>query len=121
MYTELVVFLQSGGPFMYPILIVFAFGLAIAIERYLYLTSIKRNNRKLLNKILPLLSRGQYKEVLNMTSNSKVAICKMLALGIDRLQSSAERDEVEMAMEEVMMETIPRIEKRTHYIQCLPI
>ena len=116
MYTELVVFLQSGGPFMYPILIVFAFGLAIAAERYFYLSFVKRNNRKLLNKILPLLSKGQYKEVLAMTSTSKVAICKMLALGIDRLQSSAERDEVEMAMEEVMMETIPRIEKRTHYI-----
>ena len=51
-----------------------------------------------------------------MTSTSQVAICKMLTLGIDRLQSSAERDEVEMAMEEVMMETIPRLEKRTHYI-----
>lgn len=116
MYTELVTFLQSGGPFMYPILMVFAFGLAIAVERYFYLSFVKRNNKKLLNKILPLLSSGKYKEVQSMTSTSQVAICKMLTLGIDRLQSSAERDEVEMAMEEVMMETIPRLEKRTHYI-----
>ena len=101
---------------MYPILMVFAFGLAIAVERYFYLSFVKRNNKKLLNKILPLLSSGKYKEVQSMTSTSQVAICKMLTLGIDRLQSSAERDEVEMAMEEVMMETIPRLEKRTHYI-----
>ena len=44
MYSELVRFLQSGGPFMYPIMIVFAFGLAIAFERYFYLSFIKKCN-----------------------------------------------------------------------------
>jgi len=37
-------------------------------------------------------------------------------LGISRQLSSARRADVEMAMEEVMLETIPRLEKRTHYI-----
>jgi biopolymer transport protein ExbB/TolQ len=97
-------------------MIVFAFGLAIAFERYFYLAFIKRNNRRLLKKIMPLLSDGRFSDVQKITANSKVAICMMLSLGITRQQSSARRADVEMAMEEVMLETIPRLEKRTHYI-----
>ena len=37
-YSTIVQFFQEGGLFMYPIVIVFAMGLAIAIERYAYLT-----------------------------------------------------------------------------------
>ena len=98
MYSEFVRFLQSGGAFMYPIMIVFAFGLA------------------LLKRIMPLLANGRFDEVNKITTDSRVAICMMLSLGISRKQASAGRDDVEMAMEEVMMETIPRLEKRTHYI-----
>lgn len=116
MYAEFVRFLQSGGPFMYPIMLVFAFGLAIAFERYFYLSSVKRNNRKLLKKLMPLLNDKRFNDVYKITAKSKVAICMMLSLGITRQQASAERADVEMAMEEVMMETIPRLEKRTHYI-----
>jgi len=116
MYSEFVRFLQSGGPFMYPIMIVFAFGLAIAFERYFYLSYIKSNNKRLLKKIMPLLMDGRFKDVYQITSKSKVAICMMLSLGITRQRDSARRDDIEMAMEEVMMETIPRLEKRTHYI-----
>jgi biopolymer transport protein ExbB len=116
MYSEFVNFLQSGGSFMYPIMIVFAFGISISFERYFYLSSVKRNNRKLLKKIMPLLSDGKLKEVYQITQKSKVAICMMLSLGIARQQSSSRQADVEMAMEEVMIETIPRLEKRTHYI-----
>ncbi|TNF35861.1 MAG: MotA/TolQ/ExbB proton channel family protein [Gammaproteobacteria bacterium] len=116
MYSELVTFFQTGGPFMYPILFVFAFGIAIAIERYIYLTALKLNNRRLLSKIVPILQQGNLQEVYQITSRSKVAICQMLNLGITTLQSSAKRDEIEMAMEEGLMEIIPRLEKRTHYL-----
>jgi len=116
MYSEFVTFLQSGGPFMYPILFVFVFGMAIAVERYFYLSAYKMNNRRLIKKLMPLLKDGEYKQVYQITSRSKVAICQMLTLGVARLQSSAKRDEIEMAMEESMMETIPRLEKRTHYL-----
>lgn len=116
MFSEFIRFLQSGGAFMYPIMIVFAFGLAIATERYLYLSSVKKNNKKLLGEIMPLLNQGRFDQVAEITGKSKVAICMMLSLGISRQQDSARRDDVEMAMEEVMMETIPRLEKRTHYI-----
>ena len=38
LWNLIVRFFQGGGDFMYPIAIVFVVGLAIAIERYIYLT-----------------------------------------------------------------------------------
>jgi biopolymer transport protein ExbB len=41
---SIVRFFVAGGAFMYPILIVFAVGAAIAIERYITLTMVRRRN-----------------------------------------------------------------------------
>ena len=106
MYDEIVTFMQTGGPFMYPILGVLAFGLAIAIERYIYLTTIEMNNRRLLTKLMPLLRDGELNQVYQITSRSKVAICQMLNLGLTRLKIKPQRDQIEMAMEESLMEII---------------
>jgi biopolymer transport protein ExbB/TolQ len=117
MISDFIVFFKSGGAFMYPILFVLAFGFAIAIERYIYLTAIKLNNRRLLDKLVPLLKQGNLQEVYQITSRSNVAICQMLRFGIEAMQASASRrDDIEAAMEEELMQIIPRLEKRTHYI-----
>jgi biopolymer transport protein ExbB len=119
MFSDFVTFFQSGGPFMYPIMLVFAFGIAIAIERYFYLTAIKFNNRRLLAKIMPLLKQGSFQEAYQISSRSNVAICQMLNLGLSTMQSSSRREDIEMAMEEELMEIMPRLEKRTHYLAML--
>lgn len=116
MYSSIVRFFQDGGPFMYPIMVVLAIGLAIALERYLYLSVARRQNRKLLSQLLPLLQRGDYQQAYGITSKSNQAICRMLSQGLSRYKSATNRDDIEAAMEESMMETIPRLEKRTHYL-----
>lgn len=116
MYKTIVDFFQDGGVFMYPIMIVLAVGLAIALERYMYLSIIKRNNIKLLNKFLPLLQKGDFQGAYSIVSKSNHAISRMLGQGLTRMKSAEHRDEIETAMEESMMETIPQIEKRTHYL-----
>ena len=55
MYSTIVRFFQDGGTFMYPIAIVLVCGLAIAIERYLFLTAAKMSNRKAFNQLMPPL------------------------------------------------------------------
>ena len=46
-------FFVTGGPFMYPILIVFAVGVAIAIERFVTLMRVRRRNDDMWNKVQP--------------------------------------------------------------------
>ena len=55
--NSIVGFMQEGGFFMYPILLVLALGLAIAIERFLYLSSTRSSNIKAWKQMLPLWSR----------------------------------------------------------------
>ncbi len=47
-YTSIVNFMQSGGFFMYPIALVFAVGLAVAIERYVYLSKTAVSNVRIM-------------------------------------------------------------------------
>lgn len=116
MYNSIVSFFQNGGAFMYPIMVVLAIGLAIALERYIYLTISKANNRRVMGKMMPLLQRGDYKQAFGEAGKSNHAISRMLSQGLARYKSASTRDDIETAMEESMMEAIPRLEKRTHYL-----
>jgi len=109
-------FFQDGGVFMYIILLVFALGAAIAIERYLYLTIAKKTNRSMWDKLTPLMKANNYQQAMAISSRSKSEIGKIMAYGLSRLQMTRSREDIEIAMEEGLMEVIPRLEKRTHYL-----
>ena len=115
-YSSIVNFFQDGGVFMYPIVVVLALGLAIAIERYVYLSISGATNRRLWKKLMPMVSQGNFKAALQATARSKSAIGKILSYGLSRISSSRRRDDIEKAMEESLMEEVPRLEKRTHYL-----
>ena len=112
-------FFQEGGAFMYPILFVFALGAAIAVERWMYLTMSGASNRALWKKIVPFLKAGNFQEAAAVTNKSKAAIASILTYGLYRVKSARRRDDIEKAMEESLMEVLPRLEKRTHYLATL--
>lgn len=115
-YTAIVKFFQEGGLFMYPIVIVLALGLAVAIERWVYLTLTTVNNQALWNKVTPYLKQGNFAAAMQVTSKSKAAIAQIMTYGLNRVRSARRREDVEQAMEESLMEVMPRLEKRTHYL-----
>jgi len=112
-------FFQSGGAFMYPIAGVLALGVAIAIERYIYLTLAKATNRRVWNQIMPMLQQGKFREAVNKANSSKAAIGRIMGYGLSRMGATRRREDVELAMEEGLMEAIPRLERRTHYLATL--
>lgn len=115
--TTMVQFFQTGGTFMYPILVVFALGAAISIERYIKLANERRINRKMWNQIQPVLAEGDFDAAREMVLNDdKSTISKLLTMGLERQGTVRRRDDIEIAMEESMMEIIPQLEKRTPYI-----
>ncbi len=115
-YSTFVQFFQSGGVFMYPIVVVLALGVAIAIERYIYLTAARATNQRVWKQVMPLLMDGKYGQAVAVTEKSKSALSRILRYGLDRADAKTRRDDVEVAMEEGLMETVPRLEKRTHYL-----
>lgn len=115
-YGSIVRFFQDGGAFMYPIMMVLALGVSIAIERYFYLSRSTSVNRRIWSQLMPLIRAGDYKKALAITSESKSAIGKILNYGLARTGTGRRRDDIETAMEEGLMEVVPSLEKRTHYI-----
>ena len=115
-FYSIVTFFGTGGIFMYPILIVFAVGVAIAIERYITLSIVTRKNRSVWERVQPLLSDGEFDEAREMTSENESTISQVLNMGLTLQGTVRRREDIEIAMEESMMEIVPRLEKRTPYV-----
>ena len=109
-------FFVTGGPFMYPILIVFAVGAAIAIERYITLSRVTARNQSVWTQVQPALVEGDFEKARELTSEDDSTISRLLNMGLDRQGAVRRREDVEIAMEESMMEIIPQLEKRTPYV-----
>ncbi|NNL76060.1 MAG: MotA/TolQ/ExbB proton channel family protein [Desulfobacterales bacterium] len=112
-------FFQKGGPFMYPILFVFLTGMAVAIERWFQLGRIRSQNRKIWNTFYPMLAKGEFDKLKTMANKDNSTISQMLVMGLARQGKLRRREDIEIAMEESMMEIIPRLEKRTPYVAIL--
>jgi biopolymer transport protein ExbB len=109
-------FFVSGGIFMYPILLVFAVGAAIAIERYVTLTRVTGKNRAMWGTLQPLIARGEFDKAREITGKDTSTIAQLLSMGLERQGAVRRRDDIEVVMEEAMMEIMPQLEKRTSYV-----
>ncbi|OZG73510.1 flagellar motor protein MotA [Hahella sp. CCB-MM4] len=119
MFETIVRFFQDGGTFMYPIAVVLVLGVAIAIERYVYLSVAKVSNRSDFNKLIPMVRKRDYRGALKHANQSRTAMASIIGAGIGRLLNRQSRDDIEYAMEEGLMEVLPRLEKRTQYLATL--
>jgi biopolymer transport protein ExbB len=117
--NSMIEFFNKGGMFMYPILFVFLAGMGIALERWLNLSRIRNINRKIWNKLYPMLMKGQFEKVRAVVNEDNSTISQMLGMGLARQSNVRRREDVEIAMEESMMEIIPQLEKRTSYVALL--
>ena len=114
--NSLIKFSQDGGPFMYPIVIVLALGLAITLERWLHLSVAKARNRRMIKKLLPLIKKGDLNGAGQLAQKSNTAVGRILVQGIENFKQAKGRDDFEAVMDESVMEAIPRLEKRVHYL-----
>ena len=115
-FYSIVSFFVTGGAFMYPILLVFAVGVGFAVERYVTLSVITRRNQSVWEKVQPLLTNGEFDEARELTSKDESTISQVLNMGLSLQGAVRRREDIEIAMEESMMEIVPRLEKRTPYV-----
>jgi biopolymer transport protein ExbB len=118
-FYTVVAFFQKGGMFMYPILFVFAVGIAIAVERWIQLDRVRNSNGKIWGVLQPLLVKGDFEKARQMVSKDTSSMSQMLGMGLARQGAVRRREDIEIAMEESMMEIIPQLEKRTPYVALL--
>jgi biopolymer transport protein ExbB len=115
-FDTAVKFFQDCGLFIYPSVLIMALGVTIAVERFVFLNKARAQNRKVWAQVLPMLQDGRFKDVQSIAQKSDAAVGKIVSYGLTRMQSPGRREDYDAAMEEGMMEIVPRLEKRTHYI-----
>jgi len=113
----LIKFFQDGGWHMLPIALAFAAGLAIAIERWIFLARERSRNTSVWQALLPALNAGDFKRANDIAQQSNAALGKMIGYGMSRIGRRAE--DLELALEEGLMEIMPKLEKRTGYLSML--
>jgi biopolymer transport protein ExbB len=115
-FYTVVDFFVKGGPFMFPILLVAAIAAAITIERYVTISRLIIKNRNTWNNVEPALNDGNFDKAREATSKDDTAMARVLNMGLARQGTVRRSDDVEKAMRGSMLEIIPQMEKRTHYL-----
>lgn len=118
-YSIVVNFLKEGGLFMYPISIVLVLGLAIAFERWIFLKREKNRNEKTFQDFLPLLRTNDHEKMTLFTRDHQAAVSRIIGCGLDMMKITKQRADIEQAMNEGVMEVLPRLENRTNYLAML--
>jgi biopolymer transport protein ExbB/TolQ len=118
-FDMIVNFFKQGGAFLYPIAAVFAVGLGFAIERFIYLTRVASANRRLWDQLAPLFRTGNFRKAMEIAEKNDSALSTIMRYGISRVATARRKEDIEKAMEESLIEVIPALEKRTHYLATL--
>ena len=77
---------------------------------------VTNKNKVVWDKVQPLLANGEFDEAREMTSKDESTISQVLNMGLSLQGAVRRREDIEIAMEESMMEIVPRLEKRTPYV-----
>ncbi|MDA7746885.1 MotA/TolQ/ExbB proton channel family protein [Psychromonas sp.] len=113
---EIVQLFQAGGTFMYPILLVLAIGLAISIERFIYLTKVQSKTNTVWSELTPMLQALDFQRAARFTAEIKTPLANVLNFGFIRQQEDKSREVIEASMEEGIMDEMPKLTQRTHYL-----
>ncbi|MER2493673.1 MotA/TolQ/ExbB proton channel family protein [Catenovulum sediminis] len=119
LFDTIIRFLQDGGPFIYIIALVLVIGLAITIERYLFLSSTHNANKRALVQIKSALQKGDVEHIKSVAMQQQAPVLDVLQAGISRMQQVKRREDLEYAMEETVMEYMLQLEKRTPMLATL--
>lgn len=104
---------------MYPIALVLFIGLAITLERWLFLNKSLNANKRAFTELLPILSSNNVEKAEHYVNASKTAIARIVQAAIETQQSSPRRDDIQAAIQEGILESLPRLSKRTSYLSIL--
>lgn len=119
MLDGVIKFFQDGGSHMYPIALAMIVGWAMVIERWIFLAKAKSSNRATFDRLLPLLRKRDFGAVMEIARTSNAPIGRIVGTGLTKFQQTNQREELEYAMEEGVMEILPRLEKRLPFIATL--
>ena len=116
-------FFKAGGLFMFPIMLILAIGTAIIIERFKFLKRTSTDGSILWTKLEESIKTNRIEDAIKECSLSEAALPMVLSAGLEKAKTVKlnrdSREELENHLEEAMLNVIPQLERRTHYLPTL--
>lgn len=113
---EVLKFIAAGGIWVIPILTVGTLGLGIVAERYFVLNRHIKRNAQSWDSIQSLLHQGEFEQARELTRNDKSTVGEILNVGLENEGVVRRREDIELAMEEVMMSVVHQFHKRIGFL-----
>jgi biopolymer transport protein ExbB len=109
-------FFQEGGIFMYVIAFVWAFGIVIAIERFIKLSfRFDVDGASFMNELQRYILSNDIQGAIRVCSGSMAALPRVLKSGLKRANQSPQQ--IQNAIDATALEVIPKLEVRLNYLQ----
>src|SRR6478672_6381953 len=116
--SRLIEYFRSGGPIMYPILLVALIGLAVFVERfYMIVIRSKINGRTFIERVIQLVRAGRIEDAIKLCGQSN-AVLPDMGLLILRSRSRDEAD-LQNVADAAALAVIPRLTRRLQYLPML--
>ena len=116
MFNSVAMFMQSGGIFMWFIFLIWGFGIAVAIERFLKITrKFDVDGPTFMNEIQRYVLSKDIQGAIRVCSNTPSALARVLKSGLKR--ASHGETGIQNAIDATVLEVIPKIEKRLGFLQ----
>ena len=109
---------RAGGPFMYVILVVLIMGIAIMIERSIFIFGRNRiDNNAFVNRVLEFVQHNNIKSAIEFCSVSNAALPRITRAGLEEASNTSA--DIQNAFELAALAEIPKLEKRTPYLSTI--
>lgn len=117
-FGSIATFMKAGGPFMWVILGVWAFGVAIALERFFKLAfQWDVDGSSFMNELQRYVLSNDIQGAIRVCSGTRSALPRVLKSGLKRASQTVEQ--IQNAIDATALEVIPKVEIRLNYLQMI--
>jgi len=118
LFSDMAQFFRDGGPAMWAILVFLAAGIAIAVERFIFLFTIAdMKPEKFMGRIAELIRKGSIEGAIASCADKSAPLARIIEAAL-RNYRNTERD-IQNAVDEMALAELPRLNARTGYLAML--
>ncbi|MCK4504429.1 MAG: MotA/TolQ/ExbB proton channel family protein [Candidatus Aegiribacteria sp.] len=118
LFSEIALFFRSGGPAMWIILIFLSIGIAIVIERVIFLFGVAdMKPEKFMGRIADFIRKGSIEGAIASCADKSAPLARIIEAAL-RNYRNTERD-IQNAVDEMALAELPRLNARTGYLAML--
>lgn len=118
LFSDIAQFFRNGGPAMWAILVFLAAGIAIAVERFIFLFTVAdMKPEKFMGRIAELIRKGSIEGAIASCADKSAPLARIIEAAL-RNYRNTERD-IQNAVDEMALAELPRLNARTGYLAML--